>query len=86
MSFLVSLWRVTPILGLAAGEGSREKQGILSVVRHLHHLQRAGAYLSCCLHLRVCRALGCLAAVGVRSREFLAHYKASGLWIECPGS
>lgn len=66
---------ITPVLGLAARESSGEGQGILSVERQLHLLQHAEAYLSCCLRLRVHRALGCLAAMWDESREFLAHFK-----------
>lgn len=61
---------ITPVLGLATREGSGEEQGVLSVVRQLHHLQYAGAYcLAGCtpgllvLGLGVHRALGCLATV-----------------------
>lgn len=81
----ISLWRtyqvITPVLGLATREGSREEQDILSVVRQLHHLQYAGAYcLAACtpglfvLGLGVHRALSCLAAVWDESKEFLAHF------------
>lgn len=34
---------ITPMLGLAAREGSGEGQGILSVMRQMHHLQHAEA-------------------------------------------
>lgn len=61
LSFLVSYLVTTPMLGLAAREGSGEELGLLSVVRRLRHLQHAGAYLY--LHLGVHRALGCLAPV-----------------------
>lgn len=66
---------ITPVLGLVARQGSGQGQGILSVVRQLRHLQHAKAYLSCCLLLRVHRALDCLAAMWDGSREFLAHFK-----------
>lgn len=89
---------ITPVLGLATREGSREEQDILSVVRQLHHLQYAGAYcLAACtpglfvLGLGVHRALSCLAALWDESKGSLllishAQYKALGLWMEWPRS
>lgn len=51
---------ITPVLGLATREGSREEQDILSVVRQLHHLQYAGAYcLAACTPGLFVLELGC---------------------------